>query len=179
MVYRTVMVQKKVQKFIHMVLHLIAITLGIIGIYAVFKFHNASGIANMYSLHSWLGIVTFCLYGLQVTFLLCLCWSAVSKWAIVDGLCKLSIVLIAPIISPEITSKLINEGSVMRDLTPPKPRHTYLKINALRNWRQCCGAGDYQIVYHSNCLISCCFTHEPKPKGRPVPFAKKREDHLE
>ncbi|XXG53482.1 hypothetical protein AAC387_Pa03g1566 [Persea americana] len=68
MVYRTVMVQKKVQKFIHMVLHLIAITLGIIGIYAVFKFHNASGIANMYSLHSWVGIVTFCLYGLQWLF---------------------------------------------------------------------------------------------------------------
>lgn len=136
MVYRTVMVQKKVQKFIHMVLHLIAITMGIIGIYAVFKFHNASGIANMYSLHSWLGIVTFCLYGLQVTSFLCLCWSAVSKWAIVDGLFKLSIVLIdnpnRPFITPEITSILINKSKsrCYERLAPPKPRQCAIGDNA-------------------------------------------------
>lgn len=66
MTYMTVRVERKVQKFIHMILHLIAITLGIIGIYAVFKFHNESGISNLNSLHSWLGITTACLYGLQV-----------------------------------------------------------------------------------------------------------------
>ncbi|KAJ8621421.1 hypothetical protein MRB53_029950 [Persea americana] len=71
MVYMTVRAERKVQKFIHMILHLIAITLGIIGIYAVFKFHNESGISNMNSLHSWLGIITFCLYGLQVTLFCC------------------------------------------------------------------------------------------------------------
>ncbi|MBA7567584.1 hypothetical protein ES708_09299 [subsurface metagenome] len=70
-VYMTVRAERKVQKFIHMILHLIAITLGIIGIYAVFKFLNESGTSNMYSLHSWLGIITFCLYGLQVILFCC------------------------------------------------------------------------------------------------------------
>ncbi|XXG81786.1 hypothetical protein AAC387_Pa09g2356 [Persea americana] len=74
MVYMTVRAERKVQKFIHMILHLIAITLGIIGIYAVFKFHNESGISNMNSLHSWLGIITFCLYGLQWLFGFLLFW---------------------------------------------------------------------------------------------------------
>jgi len=43
-----------------------ALILGIIGIYAVFKFHNESGIVNLYSLHSWLGIGVIVLYGVQV-----------------------------------------------------------------------------------------------------------------
>jgi hypothetical protein len=35
--------------------------------YCAFKFHNDSGIANLYSLHSWLGIGTISLYAIQVT----------------------------------------------------------------------------------------------------------------
>ncbi|KAF9623940.1 hypothetical protein IFM89_006667 [Coptis chinensis] len=56
---------KDVKKLIHLVLHAIALILGIIGVYTAFKFHNESGIANLYSLHSWLGIGTICLYGVQ------------------------------------------------------------------------------------------------------------------
>lgn len=54
-------------KLIHLILHAIAIVLGAVGIYCAFKFHNESGIANLYSLHSWLGIGTISLYGIQVT----------------------------------------------------------------------------------------------------------------
>ncbi|ESR61337.1 hypothetical protein CICLE_v10017511mg [Citrus x clementina] len=42
-----------------------ALLAGVIGIYAVFKFHHESGLPNMFTLHSWLGMITICLYGLQ------------------------------------------------------------------------------------------------------------------
>ncbi|GJT45436.1 transmembrane ascorbate ferrireductase 1 [Tanacetum coccineum] len=42
-----------------------ALVLGIIGIYMAFKNHNESGIANLYSLHSWIGIGVIVLYGVQ------------------------------------------------------------------------------------------------------------------
>jgi cytochrome b-561 len=54
-------------KLIHLTLHAIAIVLGAVGIYCAFKNHNESGIANLYSLHSWLGIGAISLYGIQVT----------------------------------------------------------------------------------------------------------------
>uniref|UniRef100_A0A2N9GSX3 ascorbate ferrireductase (transmembrane) n=1 Tax=Fagus sylvatica TaxID=28930 RepID=A0A2N9GSX3_FAGSY len=41
------------------------IILGIVGICAAFKYHNESAIANLYSLHSWLGIGIIVLYGIQ------------------------------------------------------------------------------------------------------------------
>ncbi|XP_010271183.1 PREDICTED: probable transmembrane ascorbate ferrireductase 3 [Nelumbo nucifera] len=65
MAYKTFPMEKKVRKFIHMLLHLVAIVLGIVGINAAFKFHNEVGIPNMFSLHSWLGMGTFCLFCLQ------------------------------------------------------------------------------------------------------------------
>ncbi|CAK9169925.1 unnamed protein product [Ilex paraguariensis] len=34
----------------------------------VFKFHNELGIPDMYTLHSWLGLSTICLFGLQLLF---------------------------------------------------------------------------------------------------------------
>lgn len=55
-------------KLIHLILHAIALVFGAVGIYCAFKFHNESGIANLYSLHSWLGIGTICLYGIQWIF---------------------------------------------------------------------------------------------------------------
>uniref|UniRef100_J3N3W9 Cytochrome b561 domain-containing protein n=1 Tax=Oryza brachyantha TaxID=4533 RepID=J3N3W9_ORYBR len=57
-------------KLVHPVLMLIGfIILGSeVGIYAAFKFHNESGIANLYSLHSWVGLGTICLYGVQWVF---------------------------------------------------------------------------------------------------------------
>lgn len=66
MVYKVLPWSHDVNKAIHLVLHGIAIALGIFGIYCAFKNHNESGIANLYSLHSWLGISTISLYVIQV-----------------------------------------------------------------------------------------------------------------
>ncbi|KAK3447212.1 hypothetical protein EUGRSUZ_A02792 [Eucalyptus grandis] len=63
--YKTLPLNKETKKVIHMVLHAIALILGIIGVYAAFKYHNESSIANLYSLHSWLGICIIVLYGIQ------------------------------------------------------------------------------------------------------------------
>ncbi|KAF8378828.1 hypothetical protein HHK36_030177 [Tetracentron sinense] len=68
MAYKTVATVKKVQKFIHLLIHLTAFILGIVGIYAVFKFHKRQSLPDMYSLHSWIGMGTFCLFGLQWVF---------------------------------------------------------------------------------------------------------------
>ncbi|XP_020102432.1 probable ascorbate-specific transmembrane electron transporter 1 [Ananas comosus] len=68
MAYKTVPTEKKVRKFIHMMLHFVALTLGIFGIYAAFKYHKESASPDMLSLHSWLGICTICLFGLQWLF---------------------------------------------------------------------------------------------------------------
>ncbi|XP_061373830.1 probable transmembrane ascorbate ferrireductase 3 [Gastrolobium bilobum] len=66
--YQTVPGDHQTQKMVHMTLHFIAIILGIVGICAVFKFHNMVNLVNVYSLHSWIGIGTFCLFGLQWLF---------------------------------------------------------------------------------------------------------------
>ncbi|XP_021909988.1 probable transmembrane ascorbate ferrireductase 3 [Carica papaya] len=69
MVYKTlIMWDHKVQKIAHMVLHLMALCLGIAGICAAFKFHDMRGIQDLTSLHSWIGLITFCLFGLQWLF---------------------------------------------------------------------------------------------------------------
>ncbi|CAK9170499.1 unnamed protein product [Ilex paraguariensis] len=65
MAYKTVPAKKEVQKVFHATLHFIALICGILGIYAVFKFHHEVGIQDMYTLHSWLGMSTICLFGLQ------------------------------------------------------------------------------------------------------------------
>uniref|UniRef100_A0A2P2ME25 ascorbate ferrireductase (transmembrane) n=1 Tax=Rhizophora mucronata TaxID=61149 RepID=A0A2P2ME25_RHIMU len=63
--YKALPFKKEEKKIIHLILHAIALILGIIGIYTAFKFHNESSIANLYSLHSWLGIGIISLYGIQ------------------------------------------------------------------------------------------------------------------
>ncbi|KAJ1702151.1 hypothetical protein LUZ63_001930 [Rhynchospora breviuscula] len=68
MAYKVLPWSRDVTKAIHLVLHGIAIVLGIFGIYCAFKNHNESGIANLYSLHSWLGISTISLYTIQWIF---------------------------------------------------------------------------------------------------------------
>ncbi|XP_068658018.1 probable ascorbate-specific transmembrane electron transporter 1 [Aristolochia californica] len=65
MAYKTVRSTRRVQKFVHMTLLLIALLLGILGIYAVFKFKDEVGMPDMRTLHSWLGMSTICLFGLQ------------------------------------------------------------------------------------------------------------------
>jgi len=64
--YKALPLKKEVKKLVHLGLHAAALVLGIIGIYTAFKYHNESGIANLYSLHSWLGIGVIVLYGIQV-----------------------------------------------------------------------------------------------------------------
>ncbi|XP_044487878.1 probable ascorbate-specific transmembrane electron transporter 1 [Mangifera indica] len=65
MAYKTIPATKIAQKTVHLLLNLVALLAGIVGIYAVFKYHHESGIPDLYSLHSWLGIGTICLFGLQ------------------------------------------------------------------------------------------------------------------
>lgn len=68
MSYRGLPFSKDVKKLIHLILHACAVVLGAVGIYAAFKNHNESGIPNLYSLHSWLGLGTIILYAIQWIF---------------------------------------------------------------------------------------------------------------
>ncbi|XP_042678035.1 plasma membrane ascorbate-dependent reductase CYBRD1 [Centrocercus urophasianus] len=57
---------KLLMKFIHAGLNTIAMILAIVSMVAVFDYHNARRIPNMYSLHSWIGLTAVILYSLQV-----------------------------------------------------------------------------------------------------------------
>ncbi|KAK2501248.1 hypothetical protein MC885_013550 [Smutsia gigantea] len=57
---------KLLMKCIHAGLNAIAAILAIISLVAVFDFHNARSIPNMYSLHSWIGLTVVILYILQL-----------------------------------------------------------------------------------------------------------------
>ncbi|XP_007106274.1 lysosomal membrane ascorbate-dependent ferrireductase CYB561A3 isoform X2 [Physeter macrocephalus] len=52
-------------KFGHAAMHLLAFILTVLGLHAVFDFHNHRKIPNLYSLHSWLGITTVFLFACQ------------------------------------------------------------------------------------------------------------------
>uniref|UniRef100_A0A8D2NS54 Lysosomal membrane ascorbate-dependent ferrireductase CYB561A3 n=1 Tax=Zosterops lateralis melanops TaxID=1220523 RepID=A0A8D2NS54_ZOSLA len=53
-------------KVLHGSLALGAFVLTVLGLAAVFCFHNAQGTPNMYSLHSWMGLATVLLFSCQV-----------------------------------------------------------------------------------------------------------------
>ncbi|CAO2164789.1 unnamed protein product [Urochloa humidicola] len=53
------------RKKAHMALHAAGLAAGGLGVYAVFKFHVESGIPNLYSLHSWVGLAAISLYAAQ------------------------------------------------------------------------------------------------------------------
>ncbi|XP_028846265.1 cytochrome b reductase 1-like [Denticeps clupeoides] len=53
-------------KFIHAGLNVLAFALTVTSLVAVFDFHNAQRIPNMYSLHSWVGLAAVLLYALQL-----------------------------------------------------------------------------------------------------------------
>ncbi|XP_021255727.1 cytochrome b reductase 1 [Numida meleagris] len=57
---------KLLMKFIHAGLNTIAMILAIVSMVAVFDFHNARNIPNMYSLHSWIGLTAVIFYSLQL-----------------------------------------------------------------------------------------------------------------
>nr|BAB32556.1 cytochrome b561 [Dugesia japonica] len=66
MVYRVFRNTKKIRaKWLHAVLNLLALILGSVGLKAVFDSHNMKGTANMYSLHSWVGLGCVILFGCQ------------------------------------------------------------------------------------------------------------------
>ncbi|NXE16233.1 CYAC3 protein, partial [Lophotis ruficrista] len=53
-------------KVLHGALALAAFALAVLGLVAVFRFHDRNGTPNMYSLHSWLGLATVLLFSCQV-----------------------------------------------------------------------------------------------------------------
>ncbi|CAL5009368.1 unnamed protein product [Urochloa decumbens] len=64
--YRSLLlVPRAARKKAHMALHAAGLAAGVLGVYAVFKFHVESGIPNLYSLHSWVGIAAISLYAAQ------------------------------------------------------------------------------------------------------------------
>ncbi|XP_062150169.1 probable ascorbate-specific transmembrane electron transporter 1 [Alnus glutinosa] len=65
MAYKTVPGERSTRRGVHLILHAIALTAGILGIYIIFKFHHETGTTDMQSSHSWLGIITISLYALQ------------------------------------------------------------------------------------------------------------------
>lgn len=58
---------KLLMKVIHAGLHMLAFVFAVISLVAVFDFHNTAKIPNMYSLHSWLGLMAVMLCCLQVS----------------------------------------------------------------------------------------------------------------
>ncbi|XP_008275175.1 lysosomal membrane ascorbate-dependent ferrireductase CYB561A3 isoform X2 [Stegastes partitus] len=52
-------------KLLHAALMLLALILSIVGLCAVFDFHNANKTPNLYSLHSWIGIAATALFAIQ------------------------------------------------------------------------------------------------------------------
>ena len=51
--YSTIhMVDHRMQKMAHMMIHLVGLILGIFGVYAAFKFHDAAVVPDLMSLHS-------------------------------------------------------------------------------------------------------------------------------
>lgn len=54
-------------KLLHASLMLLALILSVVGLCAVFNYHNANKIPNLYSLHSWIGIAATALFAMQWT----------------------------------------------------------------------------------------------------------------
>ncbi len=58
--------RKRKLKLAHASVNLACLVLSVVGLRAVFAFHGASDINDMYSLHSWLGLVAVTLFAFQV-----------------------------------------------------------------------------------------------------------------
>ena len=57
---------KPILKIVHAVIMISVFILTVIALIAVFDFHNLKSIPNMYSVHSWMGILTVILFSFQV-----------------------------------------------------------------------------------------------------------------
>ncbi len=62
--------RKKKLKVTHAVVNATSLLFAVIGLRAVFAYHDAEGIHDMYSLHSWMGIITVTLFAFQVLYAL-------------------------------------------------------------------------------------------------------------
>ncbi|GBG30368.1 Cytochrome b reductase 1 [Hondaea fermentalgiana] len=61
-------IPRPVRKIVHVVLHTVALVAVVVGLRAVFRFHNENQpkpIPNLYSFHSWLGLITVILFFAQ------------------------------------------------------------------------------------------------------------------
>uniref|UniRef100_A0A8C2UYG1 Transmembrane ascorbate-dependent reductase CYB561 n=1 Tax=Chinchilla lanigera TaxID=34839 RepID=A0A8C2UYG1_CHILA len=58
---------KRTTKVLHGLLHVFAFIISLVGLVAVFDYHRKMGYADLYSLHSWCGILVFALYIVQVS----------------------------------------------------------------------------------------------------------------
>ncbi|XP_006897858.1 PREDICTED: cytochrome b561-like [Elephantulus edwardii] len=56
---------KRTTKVLHGLLHVLAFIIALVGLVAVFDYHRKKDYADLYSLHSWCGIVVFVLYFVQ------------------------------------------------------------------------------------------------------------------
>ncbi|XP_003786260.1 cytochrome b561 [Otolemur garnettii] len=56
---------KRTTKVLHGLLHVFAFIIALVGLVAVFDYHKKKDYADMYSLHSWCGILVFVLYFVQ------------------------------------------------------------------------------------------------------------------
>ncbi|XP_020582910.1 probable ascorbate-specific transmembrane electron transporter 1 [Phalaenopsis equestris] len=66
MAFKTIPGRRKVRKLIHMLLNLAGLILGVLGLYAIFKFYSeVNEPADLHSLHSWTGIGVMGLYVIQ------------------------------------------------------------------------------------------------------------------
>ncbi|PRQ40991.1 putative ascorbate ferrireductase (transmembrane) [Rosa chinensis] len=68
MAYKTIPGKRDTQKVVHMILHLLALVSVSLGLFVIIKYKNEVGETDFISLHSWLGIITISLFGLQWLF---------------------------------------------------------------------------------------------------------------
>jgi len=50
----------------HGIVQAASLVFAAVGLKAAFDYHNRSDIENMFTLHSWLGLITIILFGIQV-----------------------------------------------------------------------------------------------------------------
>uniref|UniRef100_F6XMA2 Transmembrane ascorbate-dependent reductase CYB561 n=1 Tax=Monodelphis domestica TaxID=13616 RepID=F6XMA2_MONDO len=56
---------KRTTKILHGLLHVFALIIALVGLVAVFEYHKKMNYADLYSLHSWCGLLVFVLYFVQ------------------------------------------------------------------------------------------------------------------
>ncbi|XP_068932347.1 transmembrane ascorbate-dependent reductase CYB561 [Petaurus breviceps papuanus] len=56
---------KRTTKILHGLLHIFALVIALVGLVAVFEYHKKMNYADLYSLHSWCGLLIFILYFAQ------------------------------------------------------------------------------------------------------------------